>query len=97
MAVVSKDLLFRLRKVEHANTRLRLGVWQSVDGNPMRASIEEKEWGHIFHYSARPSNSSSHLGMGNGSQSGSVSPPAFSRGSPKSRTYAALAARTTRP
>lgn len=57
MAVVSKDLLFRLRKVEHANTRLRLGVWQSVDGNPMRASIEEKEWGHIFHYSARPSNS----------------------------------------
>lgn len=56
MAVVSKELLWRLRGVEHAfNTHL-LDVWASIDGNPQKAASIATDWGMMFFFAGNPTN-----------------------------------------
>lgn len=56
MAVVSKELLWRLRGVEHAfNTHL-LKVWASIEGNPKEAGTVATDWGKMFFLAANPNN-----------------------------------------
>lgn len=57
MAVVSKELIWRLRSVEQACNRQFLDVWASVEGNPMKAEYKEYSWGTIMHFSENPNNS----------------------------------------
>lgn len=56
MAVVSKELIWRLRAVEQAFNRHYLSVVASIDGNPRKADFEETPWGCICHMSGSPNN-----------------------------------------
>lgn len=56
MAVVSKDLIWRLRSAEHASNKMYLKVWESAAGNPKRAEVLERPWGTIFLFASNPNN-----------------------------------------
>lgn len=57
MAVVSKDLIRRLRGAEHAYNKRLLSTWASLEGNPRGAGYLETDWGTLFFSKANPGNS----------------------------------------
>lgn len=57
MAIVSKELLRKLKAAEHAYNKRLLSTWASLDGNPRGAGYLETDWGNIFFSAANPRNS----------------------------------------
>lgn len=56
MAVVSRELIWRLRAAELAFNQHYLSVVASIDGNPRKADYEETPWGALLHMSGSPNN-----------------------------------------
>lgn len=57
MAVVTRELMWRLRGAEHAYNKRLLTTWASLPGNPRGAGFSERPWGTLFHSAANPGNS----------------------------------------